>query len=82
MCYRAGAVKDDDDEEPHPFVDVEFEDNNPRSSEIASVELEQALDDVEHNCQHSASDYADIYQITSTTARNPMVSVLVVEAYL
>lgn len=45
MCYRAGAVEDDDDVEPCPFVDVEFEDSKPKSSEIASVE--QALDETQ-----------------------------------
>jgi len=39
------VVEENDDVEPRPFVDVEFEDSKPKSSEIASVE--QALDETQ-----------------------------------
>jgi len=72
---------EDDDDAPRPLVYVEFEDK-PKSK-IAS--MEQALDDdVEISVQHSASDDENmVHQMTTAAAaRNPSVSVPVVEAYL
>jgi hypothetical protein len=72
---------EDDDATPRPLVYVEFEDT-PKST-IAS--MEQALDDVENNDQHRASDNEDmVRQMITAAARNSLVSVpvVVVEAYL
>jgi surface protein len=72
-------IEDDDNAAPRPLNYVEFEDEP--QSKIAS--MEQALDDVENSDQHSASDNEDmVSQVITAAARNPSVSVTVVEAYL
>jgi len=71
-------IEDDDDAAPRPLNYVEFEDE-PKSK-IAS--MEQALDDVEYNDQSLGDNEDMVCQMITAAARNPSVSVPVVEAYL
>jgi len=72
-------IEDDDDTAPRPLHYVEIEEK-PKSK---IVSIEEALDDVDvEYSDHSASVCEEAVYHLSAAARNPSVSVPVVEAYL